>query len=280
MFIRLRKWLFVNNCINVQSFILSNRIKTEREQYGRGQSFIRLTLLTLMLPFIIITPLMIGCSETQTDPRQQSIPTDSNQWQKKLGATFEQLPEAERQLLSRYMLRMKLSEAYESGAMPRITIKQALIQQREYERLHPNNPTGKKSPVGANKQAGKVQTQTYPIALLPVKTSANDNLNQVKLQFILSNDGDVAINSFKGTLLMQDAKLTNGKRFNVPLTEFVPPIAAGQSSMMVIDTSIEDINVMRAIKNAQDVTVVIDDGIIVLSDGQKIRFSAQSVDVK
>ena len=280
MFIRLRKWLFVNNCINVQSFILSNRIKTECEQYGRGQSFIRLTLLTLMLPFIIITPLMIGCSETQTDPRQQSIPTDSNQWQKKLGATFEQLPEAERQLLSRYMLRMKLSEAYESGAMPRITIKQALIQQREYERLHPNNPTGKKSPVGANKQAGKVQTQTYPIALLPVKTSANDNLNQVKLQFILSNDGDVAINSFKGTLLMQDAKLTNGKRFNVPLTEFVPPIAAGQSSMMVIDTSIEDINVMRAIKNAQDVTVVIDDGIIVLSDGQKIRFSAQSVDVK
>lgn len=280
MFIRLKEWLFVDKRINVQSFILSNHIKTEREQHGRGQSFIRLTLLTLMLPFMIVTPLMIGCSETQTDPRQKSIPTDSNQWQKKLGTTFEQLPEAERQLLSRYMLRMKLSEAYESGAIPRITIKQALIQQREYERLHPNNPTGKKSPVGANKQAGEVQAQTYPIALLPVKTSANDSLNQVTLQFILSNDGDVAINSFKGTLLMQDSKLTNGKRFNVPLTEFVPPIAAGQSSMMVIDTSIEDINVMRAIKNAQDVTVVIDDGIIVLSDGQKIRFSAQSVDVK
>lgn len=280
MFIRLKEWLFVDKCINVQSFTLSNHIKTEREQHGRGQSFIRLTLLTLMLPFMIITPLMIGCSETQTDPLQQSIPTDSNQWQKKLGTTFEQLPEAERQLLSRYMLRMKLSEAYESGAIPRITIKQALIQQREYERLHPNNPTGKKSPVGANKQAGEVQAQTYPIALLPVKTSANDSLNQVTLQFIMSNDGDVAINSFKGTLLMQDAKLTNGKRFNVPLTEFVPAIAAGQSSMMVIDTSIEDINVMRAIKNAQDVTVVIDDGIIVLSDGQKIRFSAQSVDVK
>lgn len=280
MFIRLKEWLFVDKRINVQSFTLSKHIQTEREQHGRGQSFIRLTLLTLMLPFMIITPLMIGCSETQTDPRQQSIPTDSNQWQKKLGATFEQLPEAERQLLSRYMLRMKLSEAYESGAIPRITIKQALIQQREYERLHPTNPTGKKSPVGANKQAGEVQAQTYPIALLPVKTSANDSLNQVTLQFILSNDGDVAINSFKGTLLMQDGKLTNGKRFNVPLTEFVPPIAAGQSSMMVIDTSIEDINVMRAIKNTQDVTVVIDDGIIVLSDGQKIRFSAQSVNAK
>ncbi|BFM03862.1 hypothetical protein Psyaliredsea_25090 [Psychrobacter alimentarius] len=64
---------------------------------------------------------------------------------KKLGATLEQLPESDQQLLSRYMLRMKLSEAYESGAMPRTTIEKALIQQREYERLHPNNPTGKKA---------------------------------------------------------------------------------------------------------------------------------------
>ena len=280
MFIRLTKWLFTDKRINVQPFILSKHTKAEREQYRPCQSFVRLPSLALVMPLTIMMPLMIGCSETQTDPRQQSIPTDSNQWQKKLGATFEQLPEAERQLLSRYMLRMKLSEAYESGAIPRITIEQALIQQREYERLHPNNPAGKKSPVGASKQAGKVQAQTYPIALLPVKTSANDSLNQVTLQFILSNDGDVAINSFKGTLLMQDAKLTDGKRFNVPLTQFVPPIAANQSSMIVIDTSIEDINVMRAIRNAQDVTIVIDEGVMVLSDAHEVVFAPQSIDVK
>ena len=280
MFIRLKEWLFASKRINVQSFILSKYNKAEREQPSYGQSFARLSLLALMTPLTLMTPLMLGCSETQTDPRQQSIPTDSNQWQKKLDATFEQLPEAERQLLSRYMLRMKLSKAYESGAIPRITIKQALIQQREYERLHPNNPTGKKSPVGASKHAGKLQAQTYPIALLPVKTSASDSLNKVKLQFILSNDGDVAINSFKGTLLMQDTKLTTGKRFSVPLTQFVPPIAANQSSMMVSDTSIEDINVMRAIRNVQDVTIVIDEGVMELSDGEKIVFTPQPVDVK
>ncbi|WP_227677956.1 hypothetical protein [Psychrobacter frigidicola] len=55
-----------------------------------------------------IMPVMASCSMPQADPKQQTIPTDSNQWQKKLGDTFEQLPESDRQLLSRYMLRMKL----------------------------------------------------------------------------------------------------------------------------------------------------------------------------
>ncbi|ALF60857.1 hypothetical protein AOC03_10065 [Psychrobacter urativorans] len=213
-----------------------------------------------------------GCSMPQADPSQQSIPTDSNQWQEKLGKTFEQLSESDRQLLSRYMLRMKLSEAFEAGAVPRTTIKQALVQQREYERLHPNNPTGKKSPIIANQQLGRIQAQTYPIALLPVKTSNSDSLNQVKLQFVLSNEGTIPIQSFKGSLLMQDAKLAKGKNFNVPITTFVPPIAPEQSSTIVIETSIEDINVMRAIKNAQDVTIIISEGTLILTDGQKIEF--------
>jgi hypothetical protein len=209
----------------------------------------------------------------QTDPSEQTIPTDSNQWQKELGDTFEQLPKNDRQLLSRYMLRMKLSDACESGAMPRTTIKQALVQQREYERLHPNNPTGKKSPVVASRQTSVVTAQTYPIALLPVKTSGGDSLNQVKLQFMLSNHGSVPIKSFKGSLLMKDAKLTQGKSFNVPLTQFAPPIMPEQSGKIVIETSIEDINVMRAIRNAQDVMIEINEGSLMLTDGQKIEFA-------
>lgn len=213
-----------------------------------------------------------GCAMPQSDPSQQSIPTDTNQWQEKLGATFEQLSETDRQLLSRYMLRMKLSDAFEAGAVPRISIKKALIQQREYERLHPNNPTGKKSPIIANQQLGRIHAQTYPIALLPIKTSNSDSLNQVKLQFVLSNEGTIPIQSFKGSLLMQDAKLAKGKKFNVPITTFVPPIAPEQSSTIVIETSIEDINVMRAIKNAQDVSITINEGTLMLTDGQKIEF--------
>ncbi len=233
-----------------------------------------ITALFLMVS-VGMMPIISSCSKLPTDPTQQTIPTDSDQWQKKLGDTFEQLPESDRQLLSRYMLRMKLSEAYESGAMPRTTIKQALVEQRVYERLHPNNPTGEKSPLVASGQTKVANAQLYPIALLPVKTSDTDSLNQVKLQFMLSNHGTVPIQSFKGTLLMRDAKLTKGKRFNVPLMRFSPPITAEQSGKMVIESSIEDINVMRAIRNAQDVTITITKGTLTLDSGEKITFSEQ-----
>ncbi len=232
----------------------------------------RLTTILLLTVSLAMVPAISSCSMPQKDPTKQTIPTDSDQWQKKLGKTFEQLPESDRQLLSRYMLRMKLSGAYESGAMPRITIGQALVQQREYERLHPNNPTGEKSPVVSNNQRLGVHAQTYPLALLPVKTSDDDSLNQVKLQFMLSNHGEVAIESFKGSLLMRDAKLKEGKSFNVPLTQFAPPIEPEQSGKIIIESSIEDINVMRAIKNAQYVTVEIDEGVLTLIDGQQIEF--------
>lgn len=229
---------------------------------------------TVLLLIVSLVSLLVisACSMPQEDPTKQTIPTDSNQWQKKLGDTFEQLPEADRGLLSRYMLRMKLSDAYESGAMPRTTIKQALIQQREYERLHPNNPTGKKTSVVINQNTGAVSARIYPVTLLPVKINDDDSLSQVKLQFMLSNHGSVAIKSFKGSLLMQDARLTKDKRFNVPLTKFDNPIVPEQSGKIVIESSIEDINVMHVIKDIQGVTITINEGTITLINGQKVEF--------
>ncbi|MDX2374851.1 hypothetical protein NJD71_12055 [Psychrobacter sp. PP-21] len=220
---------------------------------------------------VTVLALASGCSSPQTDPSQKTIPTDSDQWQDELGQTFEQLPAADQQVLSRYMLRMKLSDAYESGAMPRTTIKQALIQQREYERLHPNNPTGKKSPIVTGETANAT-AQKYPVALLPIKTSDSDSLNQVKMQFMLSNHGTVPIESFKGTLTMQDDNLEQGKNFNVPLITFDPAIEPEQSGKIVIDSSIEDINVMRAIKNTTGMTIEIKEGTLVLVDDQTIEF--------
>ena len=236
------------------------------DSYKRLNKVVFLTLTLAMLPVIN------GCSQPPADPSKQTIPTDSDQWQQKLGDTFERLPEGDRQLLSRYMLRMKLSGAYESGAMPRITIKQALIQQREYERLHPNNPTGKKSPVVTSQKLETANALNYPVALLPVKTSDNDSLNQVKLQFMLSNHGKVAIDSFKGMLTMKEKRLIKSKSFNVPLTQFDPPIAPKQSGKIIIESSIEDINVMRAIKNNTGISIEISEGTLVLADGQEIEF--------
>lgn len=236
---------------------------------GLHQRLHKAFLLTIALAML---PIVSGCSQPTPDPSKKTIPTNSDQWQKKLGTTFEQLPEADRQLLSRYMLRMKLSDAYETGAMPRTTIKKALMQQREYERLHPNNPTGKKSPIVSSQPADSANAHNYPVALLPVKTSDSDSLNQVKLQFMLSNHGKVAIQSFQGTLTMQDANLAHSKSFNVPLTQFDPPIKPEQSGKIIIESSIEDINVMRAIKNTKDMGIMISKGKLVLENGQEVEF--------
>lgn len=236
---------------------------------GLHQRLHKAFLLTIALAML---PIVSGCSQPTPDPSKKTIPTNSDQWQKKLGTTFEQLPEADRQLLSRYMLRMKLSDAYETGAMPRTTIKKALMQQREYERLHPNNPTGKKSPIVSSQPADSANAHNYPVALLPVKTSDSDSLNQVKLQFMLSNHGKVAIQSFQGTLTMQDANLAHSKSFNVPLTQFDPPIKPEQSGKIIIESSIEDINVMRAIKNTKDMDIMISKGKLVLENGQEVEF--------
>lgn len=237
---------------------------------GLKQGFSSSLLLIVSLGII---PVVNGCAAPQDDPSKQTIPTDSDQWQKKLGDTFDQLPEEDRQLLSRYMQRMKLSDAYESGAMRRTTIKKALIEQREYERLHPNNPTGEKSPIVINQHTGAVNARIYPVTLLPIKVSENDSLSQVKLQFVLFNHGSVDIKSFKGSLLMQDASMTKDKRFNVPLTNFETPIAPEQSGKIIIESSIENTNVMRVIKNPQKVIITINEGTLTLVDGQKIEFT-------
>lgn len=235
---------------------------------GLHQRFSKTLCLTITVAMLAVAS---GCSSPEMDPSEQTIPTDSNQWQQELGDTFERLPAEDREVLSRYMLRMKLSEAYESGAMPRTTIEQALIQQREYERLHPNNPTGAKRPVVTSPNA--LNAETYPVSLLPVKSSENDSINQVKLQFMLSNHGTVPIESFQGTLLMTDANLKQGKAFAVPLTAFEPPIDPEQSGKIIINSSIEDINVMRAIKNTRDMEIVIRDGTVLLTDGQRVDFA-------
>ncbi|WP_201616035.1 hypothetical protein [Psychrobacter urativorans] len=72
---------------------------------------------------------------------------------------------------------------------------------------------------------------------------------------------------------MKDDNLTEGKRFNVPLTQSIPPITPEQSGKVIIESSIKDINVIRTIRNARDVTIEINKDTLTFTDGQKIEFS-------
>lgn len=223
--------------------------------------------ITLLLSLTISPLLITGCDSYSQDPLQQTIPTNSERWQDKLGDTMEQLSEEDRQLLSRYMLRIRLSDAYEKGAMPRITIGKAIEQQREYEVLHPDNPTGAKSPVSA-----RSQQQDFTLTLLPAQTSETDSLNNVQLIFVLANTSETAISSFKGTLLLRYPAFSKPKPVVIPLTKFDPPIAPKQGDKIVADVSISDTNVMKAIQNPQNIEIVITQGRLTLEDGTEINF--------
>ena len=56
----------------------------------------------MLLAFTLaMLPVINGCSQPPADPSKQTIPTNSDQWQKKLGDTFELLPEGDRKLQNR-----------------------------------------------------------------------------------------------------------------------------------------------------------------------------------
>ena len=223
----------------------------------------------MLLIALCAAPLALtGCEPPPPqNPMLQTIPTDAEKWQDELGDTLDRLSEEDRQLLSRYMIRMRLSEAYEKGAMPRISIGKALEQQRQYEMLHPNNPTGRKSPVTQDTQQNE-----FTITLLPARTSTTDSLNNVELSFVLANRGSVAVSSFKGTLLLRYPAFKKPKPVVIPLTKFEPPIAPNNANKIIADVSITDTNVMKAIQNPQNIEIVITNGEMVLSDGRVIEF--------
>ncbi|PNK61763.1 hypothetical protein A6J60_001210 [Psychrobacter sp. FDAARGOS_221] len=220
---------------------------------------------------VTIPLLLSGCEYFAPDPMMQTIPTNADRWQDKLSDTLDNLDEEDRQLLSRYMLRMRSSEAYEKGAIPRITVGKAIEHQRKYEVLHPDNPTGRRNST-AQKSVHDIQQLTYPLLLLPVQASEQDSLNQVELSFVLSNQGITPVTSFKGTILMRYPTFKKAKPVAIKLTQFDPPIANDSSRKLVAGVNIADTNVMKAIHNPQDIELIISEGVITLEDGTQVVF--------
>jgi len=210
-----------------------------------------------------------ACEQVSSDPMLQTIPTDSAKWQDKLGPTFAELPEAEQQLLSRYMQRIGQAEATTTGATPSITIKDALKQQQEYEQLHPDNPTGVKETRTRADKLDKIN-QTYPVTLQPSQLNTDNNLQNAKLSFSLANKGEVAIKSIKGTFTLQSATFEKGKAITIPLTVFNPAIGPQQSAEIIAEASVVNEHVIKGIQNPKTVTVQITKATIMLSNGEKV----------
>lgn len=231
-------------------------------------------LIAAMAVTVLAGMTLSACEQASSDPMLQTIPTDSAKWQDKLGPAFAELPEAEQQLLSRYMQRIGQAEATTTGATPSTTIKDALKQQREYEQLHPDNPTGVKE---TRTRADKLDriNQTYPVTLQPSQLNTDNNLQNAKLNFTLMNKGEVAVKSIKGTFTLQSATFEKGKAITIPLTVFNPAIKPQQSVELSAEASVVNEHVIKGIQNPKTVEVQITKATILLANGEKIVLEKQ-----
>lgn len=218
---------------------------------------------------VLATTALSACDSASPDPLLQTIPTDSAKWQDKLGPAWAKLPEEDQQLLGRYMQRIQKSEATTTGATPSITIKDALKQQREYEQLHPDNPTGLTQTRSHADKLDKIN-QTYPVTLQPSQLNTSNSLQNAKLNFELVNKGSVAIKSLKGTFTLQSATFEQGKAITIPLTVFNPAIEPQQSVKLSAEASVVNEQVIKGIQNPKTVTVEITKATLLLSNGDKV----------
>lgn len=222
---------------------------------------LRGSVAAVMIAAVLALP---ACDKLHSDPLKQTIPTNSERWEKDLAPVMEQLSEEEQQILSRYMLRMKMSNAYEAGAVPNTSVGDAIKQQRAFEANNANN---------ANSPA---TTSDYVLSLSPVSQAEIDALkngttNAVSLRFVLSNRSSHTLTGFSGDIAVLGADFSEPKRFTVDAVNFEPPILPEQAGKITIDTPITDINVMRAIKDPASTSIVIENGTLTSDTGETIK---------
>lgn len=222
----------------------------------------------LILPTVVTTAcIMTACDKPHKDPLKQTIPTNSERWETDLAPVMEKLSEEDQQILSRYMLRMKMSNAYEAGAVPNISIGDAIKQQRAFEANNSNNANDTNTPTA---------TSDYVLSLSPVSQAEinalkNGETNSVSLRFLLSNRSRHTLTGFSGDIAVLGADFSEPKRFTVDAVTFEPPILPEQAGKITINTPITDINVMRAIKDPASTTIVIHNGTLTLDTGETVK---------
>lgn len=244
----------------------------------RFHHYLHLTSLKLpkisVMALIAITCVLPACDKLHNDPLKQTIPTNSERWEKELAPVMEELSEDDQQTLSRYMLRIKMSNAYEAGALPNISVGDALKQQRAFESNQDN----------AQLTDNHTSTNPYVLSLSPISQTQIDALqngqtNTVSLRFMLSNRSNHTLTGFSGNIAVLGADFTEPKRFSVQDVHFEPPILPEQAGKIIIDSPITDINVMRAIKDPANTAIIIEQGTFTLNNQEKVTVT-NSLDIK
>lgn len=96
----------------------------------QSQSRIGGRIVNRIAAFLLAAAVLGGCS----NPKDAVIPSDMSTWDKELAPALKGLPDADREKVAAYLMRIKLGEVFGgAGVPPGMTIGQALEGQRKWE---------------------------------------------------------------------------------------------------------------------------------------------------
>lgn len=262
-------WFQRSNGKKWMSQSVKRSVLTACKFYVLIQAFKRLRWLSMFKVFGV-SMLLTACIDVS--PYDARLPADLSKRPAKLEKAMKMLAKDDQAMLTRYMLRKKLSSSYNKGAPPRSrTIKAALHEQQQYEAEHPHDPTGKVAYLKHINGVTNDSNQRLLVSILRFK-ELPDDFNHVEIQLVFSNAYEQPINAFSGTVRLQDIK-NEASFVDIAISEsFLTPIAAEDSRKVRYKLSISEPVIMKAIKNLANVRVSLVSAHVEATDEQQYRW--------
>lgn len=218
----------------------------------------------------ILSSVLVACMDAP--PYETRLPADLSKRTAQLERAISQLPDDDRDMLSRYILRKKLSASYNQGAPPRSrTINAALTEQQQYELSHPHDPTGKVAYLKHVNGVTDDSNQRLLVSILRLQ-ELPDDFNHVEMQLVFSNAYDTPIRAFSGTVCVQDVN-DDTSFVDIPISEsFLTPVVAEDSRKVRHQIAISQPVVMKAIKDLADVRASLISAKVMLTNDRELSW--------
>lgn len=218
---------------------------------------------------IVMTSLLVACSDGHYNT---PLPANLTQHSTDYNRAYYVLTPEEQALLNRYILRRKLSKSYDMGALEsRITIKDALSQQRIYEKNHQHDPTGKIAYL--KEKNGISDNKRLSANLLRLKPNDNQVMsNKVEMQLILSNFYDKPVAAVDATLHVI-ARDNETQYLSLPIKrQFKNVIAPDDSMKLRLQVDFASPVIVKAIKDTHAVSTRITAANVTFADQTSARW--------
>lgn len=181
---------------------------------------------------IVLCILSLTMAMSCSNARSKTIPKDISKWETELKPYIEKLSGEDKTLLTKYLMRAKLGEAFGGQGMPEgLTIGQAIDKQKEFEAEQAKKELEAKllkEKVEREKaELAKKVNEVLTVAYIGKSYAAADIYsgryqNAILVEFAFENKGSKDISGFKGTAEFSDMFGDKVKSVNLSYDKNIP----------------------------------------------------------